>query len=184
MWPQEHSQAVPGLPSSIAFHHSAFWKMSAPSLSSQSDLTTRELGLQKMSYTFMPSLCCILNLFLLTAPPLFPLALCAVLCLVAQSCPALCDPTDCSSPGASVHGESPGKCTGVSCLPSSRGSSQLRDWTQVSSTAGGFFSIWAMKEALLTLALPITHFFPTQSSHEEISQSSFKSHKNIPLLLT
>ena len=24
--------------------------------------------------------------------------------LVAQSCPALCDPVDCSSPGSSVHG--------------------------------------------------------------------------------
>ena len=25
-------------------------------------------------------------------------------CLVAQSCLALCDPMDCSSPGSSVHG--------------------------------------------------------------------------------
>ena len=25
-------------------------------------------------------------------------------CLVAQSCPTLCDPTDCSPPGSSVHG--------------------------------------------------------------------------------
>ena len=27
-----------------------------------------------------------------------------VRCLVAQSCPALCDPVDCSPPGSSVHG--------------------------------------------------------------------------------
>ena len=40
---------------------------------------------------------------------------CAVLCLVAQSCPTLCDPLDCSPPGSSVHGESPGKTTGVGC---------------------------------------------------------------------
>ena len=26
------------------------------------------------------------------------------LCLVAQSCPTLCNPTDCSPPGSSVHG--------------------------------------------------------------------------------
>ena len=26
------------------------------------------------------------------------------LCSVAQSCPTLCDPTDCSPPGSSVHG--------------------------------------------------------------------------------
>ena len=38
---------------------------------------------------------------------------CAVLCLVTQSCPTLCHPVDCSSPGSSVHGDSPGKNTGV-----------------------------------------------------------------------
>ena len=38
-----------------------------------------------------------------------------VLCLVAQSCPTLCDPMDCSPPGFSVHGDSPGKNTGVGC---------------------------------------------------------------------
>ena len=32
-----------------------------------------------------------------------------------QSCPTLCNPTDCRSPGSSVHGESPGKNTGVGC---------------------------------------------------------------------
>ena len=37
------------------------------------------------------------------------------LCLVAQSCLTLCDPTDCSPPGSSVHGNSPGKNTGVGC---------------------------------------------------------------------
>ena len=36
-----------------------------------------------------------------------------VLCLVAQSCTTLCDPMDCSPPGSSVHGDSPGKNTGV-----------------------------------------------------------------------
>ena len=49
------------------------------------------------------------------------------LCLVAQSCPALCEPRDCSSPGSSVNGDSPGKNTGVGCHASSRGSSQPRD---------------------------------------------------------
>ena len=32
-----------------------------------------------------------------------------------QSCPAFCDPVDCSPPGASLHGDSPGKSTGVCC---------------------------------------------------------------------
>ena len=37
------------------------------------------------------------------------------LCLVAQLCPTLCDPMDCSLPGPSVHGDSPGKNMGVGC---------------------------------------------------------------------
>ena len=36
------------------------------------------------------------------------------MCLVAQLCPT-CDPMDCSPPGSSVHGDSPGKNTGVGC---------------------------------------------------------------------
>ena len=40
---------------------------------------------------------------------------CAMLCLVARSCPTPCDPMDCSSPGSSVHGDSPGKNTRVGC---------------------------------------------------------------------
>ena len=32
-----------------------------------------------------------------------------------QLCPTLCDPMDCSLPGSSVHGDSPGKNTGVGC---------------------------------------------------------------------
>ena len=32
-----------------------------------------------------------------------------------MSCLTLCDPMNCSSPGSSVHGDSPGKNTGVGC---------------------------------------------------------------------
>ena len=32
-----------------------------------------------------------------------------------QSCLTLCDPLDCSLPGSSAHGDSPGKKTGVGC---------------------------------------------------------------------
>ena len=35
--------------------------------------------------------------------------------LVAQLSPALSDPMDCSPPGSSIHGDSPGKNTGVGC---------------------------------------------------------------------
>ena len=39
----------------------------------------------------------------------------AVLHLVAQSCPTLYNPMDCSPPGFSVQGDSPGQNTGVGC---------------------------------------------------------------------
>ena len=38
------------------------------------------------------------------------------MCLVAQSCLTLCDPVDCSLPGYSVRGESPGKNNGMGSL--------------------------------------------------------------------
>ena len=38
-----------------------------------------------------------------------------VLCLVAHLRLTLCDPMDCSPPGSSVHGDPPGKNTGVGC---------------------------------------------------------------------
>ena len=41
--------------------------------------------------------------------------LCWRACLVTQSCLTLCDPMDCSQPGSSAHGDSPGKNTGVGC---------------------------------------------------------------------
>ena len=40
-----------------------------------------------------------------------------VLCSVSRLCPTLCNPMDCSPPGSSVHGDSPGKNTGVGCHP-------------------------------------------------------------------
>ena len=38
-----------------------------------------------------------------------------VLCLVTQSFPTLCDTIHCGNPCSSVHGNSPGKNTGVGC---------------------------------------------------------------------
>ena len=38
-----------------------------------------------------------------------------MLCLLAQSSLTFCDPVDCSPPGSSVHGDSPGKNTGLGC---------------------------------------------------------------------
>ena len=62
---------------------------------------------------------------------------------VAQLCLTLCNPTNCSPPGSSVHGTSPGKNTGVGSPSLLRGSSQPKDRTQISCVAGGFFTLWA-----------------------------------------
>ena len=67
----------------------------------------------KIKQTRFPSEICYVNLLLnsnitslitsstrsFTSPP----PMCAMLCLVAQSCLTLCDPMDCSLPGFSVH---------------------------------------------------------------------------------
>ena len=59
---------------------------------------------------------------------------------------------DCSPPGSSVHGILQATLLEWVAMPSSRGSSWLMDWTQVSCIAGGFFTVWATREAHCILA--------------------------------
>ena len=59
----------------------------------------------------------------------------------AQSCPTLCDPTDCSLPGSSVHGILQARTLEWVAITFSRGSSQPRDQTQASCIAGRFFIV-------------------------------------------
>ena len=54
---------------------------------------------------------------------------------------------DCSPPGPSVHGILQARILEWVAMSSSRGSSQIRDQTQVSCMAGGFLTIWATREA-------------------------------------
>ena len=71
--------------------------------------------------------------------------------LVAQPCPTLCYPVDCSPPGFSVHGIVQARILEWVAISSSRGSSQPADRTHVSCSsciAGRFFTIWATSEAL------------------------------------
>ena len=62
--------------------------------------------------------------------------------LVAQSGPTLCDPTDWSPPGSSVHGILLVRILEWVAISFSRSSSLSRNWTQVSCIAGRFFTIW------------------------------------------
>ena len=68
-------------------------------------------------------------------------------CEVAQSCPTVCDPTDCSLPGSSIHGIFQARVLEWVAISFSRGSSWPRDRTWVSHTAGRLFTIWATREA-------------------------------------
>ena len=64
---------------------------------------------------------------------------------------SLSNPVNCSPPGSSVHGILQARILEWVAVPFSRGSSQPRDWTQVSFIASGFLTIWATKEALMNL---------------------------------
>ena len=73
--------------------------------------------------------------------------------LIAQLCPTLFDPVDCSPPGFSVHGKSQARILEWVAISSSRGSSQPRDRTRVSCSANRFFTIRVTREALQYLIL-------------------------------
>ena len=61
--------------------------------------------------------------------------------LVAQLCPALCDPLGYSLAGSSLWGISQARILEWVAISCSRESSQPRDGTQVSCVAGGLFTI-------------------------------------------
>ena len=89
------------------------------------------------------------------------ICVCAVLCLVAQSCLTLCDPMDCTLPGSSVHGESPVKNTGVDCHALLQRIFPIRDWTQVSCIAGRFFA--SSYQGSPHLCLPYIKYYKRKS---------------------
>ena len=61
--------------------------------------------------------------------------------LVAQWCPTLCDPMNCSPPGSSAHGILQARTLEWVAMPFSRGYFQPTDQSRVSCIAGRFFTI-------------------------------------------
>ena len=59
---------------------------------------------------------------------------------VAKSCLSLFGPVDCSPAGFFVYGIYQARILEWVAISFSRGSSQPRDWTHISCTAGGFFT--------------------------------------------
>ena len=71
--------------------------------------------------------------------------------LVTQSGPILCDPMDCNPPGSSVHGFLRARILEWGAIPFSRGSSQPREWSQVSCISRWILYHWATSEAILLM---------------------------------
>ena len=61
-----------------------------------------------------------------------------------------CDPMDCSLPGFSDYGILQARILEWIAISFSRGSSRLRNWTQLSCVAGRFFTDRAVRETLLS----------------------------------
>ena len=61
-------------------------------------------------------------------------------CLVAQACPILPNPMDCSPPGSSVLGIFQARILEWVAISFSRGSSRPKDQASLSCIAGGFFT--------------------------------------------
>ena len=72
---------------------------------------------------------------------------CEVDILVTQSHPTLWDFMDCSPSGSSVYGILQARILEWIAMLCFRGSSQPSDQIQVSQIAGGFFTVWATREA-------------------------------------
>ena len=61
---------------------------------------------------------------------------------IAQSCPTLCNPLDCSLSGSSVHGIFQARVLEWIAISFSRGSSQPRNRTRVSHIVGRCFTVF------------------------------------------
>ena len=66
---------------------------------------------------------------------------CSIYCPITESCSTLCEPMDCSLPGSTTHGIFQARILEWVAIFFSRGSSQSRDWTQVSCTAGTLYPL-------------------------------------------
>ena len=73
--------------------------------------------------------------------------MCVLMHLVAQTCLTLCNPMDCSPTGSSLHGDSPGKNTGVGCHALVQEIFPTQRLNPGFPHCGGFFTILATREA-------------------------------------
>ena len=84
---------------------------------------------------------------------------------VAQSCPTLYNPMDCSLSGSSVHGIFQARVLECIAISFSRGSSRSKNWTWVSRIAGRCFTVWATREALVMGWISPWKIYPSSYPH-------------------
>ena len=104
---------------------------------------------------------------------------CDMCVLVAQSFSTLCDSMDCSPTVSSVHEILHAKVLEWVAISFSRGSSQPKDWAQVSCIAGRFFTNWINRETALFLLsrCNIKSFcLPCSSSSASVQSLQLLSH--------
>ena len=129
-------------------------QMLLPSMSWTALVTLPGTVIHYMLSFFLGSLCIILSpthstLWVHVAHPCYIISCCC--CLVAKSCPTLCDPMDCSLPGSSVCRISQARILYWVAISSSGGSSPPRDQIPlscISCTGRGILYDWATWEAL------------------------------------
>ena len=108
--------------------------------------------------------------FSTTEPPEKPMILdCAVLWLVALSFLTVCHPMECSPPGSSVYGDSPGKNTGVGCHTLLQGIFPTQGSNPCLLHCGQILHRLSHQGSMRILewvAYPFSRIFPTQESNE------------------
>ena len=103
---------------------------------------------------------------------------------VAQSCPTLCDPVDCSLPDSSVHGILQARILEWVAISFSRGSSWPRDQTWVFHVAGRGFTLWATRDSHTIKNSCLTNVFTIwgQNFNSSCNGIIFIFHINIYLM--
>ena len=94
----------------------------------------------------LPQTCILLHLREKQTFTVFSLSVVVKWSEVAQSCPTLCDPMDCSILRSSIREIFQARILEWVAISFSRGASWPRDRTQVSHTVGRRFTIWATRE--------------------------------------
>ena len=152
VWEIQSFQVSPRSPSfktsTIKIKHWLVFELESEALDHSAILTVSLVNVEQIFSLKHSNLVYFIWVFLIAFPFKWSMEV-EVEVLVAQSCPTLCNPMDCSPAGSSVHGLLQARILEWVAIPISRRTSQPRDRTQVSCIAGGFFTLWDTKEALL-----------------------------------